>query len=58
MILVPRSNPRILRQGDQRAIIHLKSDIEVSKYKLFFINHMPEGSTQTKCYLVQVDIDQ
>ena len=48
VVLVPRRNPRRVRRDDQRAFIQLKSDIERSKYKLFFIKHMYEGLTQSK----------
>ena len=37
------SNPRSLRQGDQIALTQLKSDIKISKYKLFFVKHMSVG---------------
>ena len=36
----------------------LKMIFERSKDKLFFINHISTGSTQTEWYLVQVDMDQ
>ena len=48
VLLVPRRNPRRVRRDDQRAFIQLKSDIERSKYMLFFIKHMYEGLTQSK----------
>ena len=51
-VFFPSRNPRITRQGNQRALIKLKSDIEISKDKLFFIKHMSDGPTRTKCYLV------
>ena len=58
LVLVPHRNSRRLRRGDQRSLIQLKIYIERSKDKLFFIKHMSAGSTHTKCYLVQVDMDQ
>ena len=58
MVLVPFRNPRRLGQGDQRAQRHLKSKYESSKDKIFFIKKIAAGSTQTKWYLVQVDMDQ
>ena len=56
--MVPRRNPRRLRRGEQRALRHIKSEIESSKDKLFFIKHISAGSTQAKWYLVHVDTDQ
>ena len=58
VVLVPCRNPRRLRRLDQRSLRKLKSEIESSKDKLFFIKHMATGSPQTKCYLLQVDMDQ
>ena len=58
MALDPHRKPRRLRRGDQRELSQLKSEIEISKDKLFSIKHMYEGSTQTMWYLVQVDMDQ
>ena len=56
--MVPCRNPRSLRRCDQRALINIKSDIEISKDKLFFVNHMSAGSTRNKWYLLQVNMDQ
>ena len=47
----------MIRRGDQRSLIQLKSDIEKSKDKIFFINHISAGSAQDKFYLVQMDVD-
>ena len=58
MVTVPCRNPKIPRQGDQRALRQLKNEIESSNDKLFFINHIAAGSTQAKCYLVQVDMEE
>ena len=58
MVSVPRRNSRRLRQGDQRVLQLLKSDIEKSKDKLFLIKHRAAGSAQAKWYLVQVGMDQ
>ena len=57
VVLVTCRNPRSIRRGDQIALIQIKMDIERSKDKLSFINHMSAGSTHTKWYLVQVDMD-
>ena len=57
-VLVPCTNPIRIRQGDQRALIQIKSDSERSKDKLFLINHMSARSTLTLWYLVQVDMYQ
>ena len=46
--LVTHRNPRRLIGGDQIALSQLKSYIERSKYKLFFINHRSAGSTHNK----------
>ena len=48
VILVPLSNPRRLRRGDKKALQLLKSDIENSNDKLFFIKHRTTGSEQAK----------
>ena len=58
MVLVTCRNPRILRQGDQRALRQLKRKIESSNNKLFFVKHISAGSTQAIIYLVQVDMEQ
>ena len=47
----------MIRRGGKRALGQLKSELESSKDKLFFINYIPAGSTQAKWYLVQVDMD-
>ena len=54
----PFSNPRMLIWGVQRALRQLKSEIESSKDKLFFINHTSAGSTKDKWNLIQVDMNQ
>ena len=46
-----------MRRGDQKSPKQIKSEIEISKDKLFFINRIVAGSTQAKWYLVQVDMD-
>ena len=38
VVLVPRRNPRRLIRGDKRELIHIKSDIERSKDKLFSLS--------------------
>ena len=48
VVVVPLRNPRRLRRGDQRSLRQLKSEIESSKEKLFFIRHIVAGSTQAK----------
>ena len=48
VLLFPHMNPRSLIQGDQRALNQLKSDIERSKDKLFFIKHIDAGSIHAK----------
>ena len=53
MVSDPCRNPRRLIQSDQRSLSHLKIEIEVSKYKLFFIKHILSGSTQPKFYLIK-----
>ena len=58
LVLIPRRNPRSLRRGYQRSLIQNKIDIEISKDKIFFIEHIYEGLTHTKWYLVQVDMNQ
>ena len=54
MVSSPIKNPNRLGRVDQRALIYLLSEIEISKDKLFFINHIDAGSSQAKSYLVQV----
>ena len=44
--------------GDQRALRHFKSEIEISNDKLFFIKNIVTGSTQAKWYLVQLKMEQ
>ena len=56
--LVTRRNPRSLIRGDQRALSQLGSELERSKDKIFFTKHRYAVLTQTKWYLVQVDMDQ
>ena len=51
---VPHRNPSSIRQGDQILIRQIKSNTEILKDNLFFINHMLEGLIQAKWYLVQV----
>ena len=58
VVLVTQRNPRRLRQGDQISLRHLKSESGSSKDKLFFIKRISTGSTQSKWYLVQVDMGQ
>ena len=58
VVSVLRRNPRRFRQGNKRSLQLLKSDIESSNDKLFFINHRATGSAQAKWYLVQVDMEQ
>ena len=58
VVSVLRSNPGRIIRGDQRELIQIKIDIEISNDKLFFIKYMSSGSTHTKWYLVQVDMDQ
>ena len=58
MLLVPRRKPRRIRGGNQREFIQIKSYIEGSKDKHFFIKHRSAGSTQIKWYLLQVDMVQ
>ena len=58
MVLVPLRNPRRLRQGDQRALIQLKSEIKSSMDTNLFIKYISAGSTRAKWYLVQVDMNQ
>ena len=50
--------PKKSQTGGQIALSQLKRDIEISKDKLFFIKHIAAGSTQSKWYLVQVDMYQ
>ena len=38
LILVPKINPRRIIRGDQIALIQLKSDIEISKGKIFSLS--------------------
>ena len=47
-----------MSKGDQKSLIHIKSDIEISKDRIFLIKHIAEGSTRAICYSVQVDMDQ
>ena len=58
VISIPRRNPRRIRRGDKISLRHLKSEIKISKDKLFFIKHTSAGSTQAKWYLIKVDMDQ
>ena len=58
VVLVPRRNPRRLIRGYQRALSQLKSGIERSQDRIFFIKHMSAGSTHTIWYFVQVDMEQ
>ena len=58
VVLVHHRNPRRIRRGDQRALRQLKSETESLNDKLFLINHIAPGSTQAKCYLLLVDMDQ
>ena len=48
VVSVTRRNPRRLRRGDQRSLKLLKTDIEKSKDKLFFIKHRDVVSSQVK----------
>ena len=41
----------------QRALIHLKSDIEIENYKQFLIKHILLGLSQSKWSLVHVVMD-
>ena len=56
LVLVPRRKPLRIKCGYQRELIQLKSNIEISKDKFFFIKNIFAGSNQTKWYLVQVDM--
>ena len=58
MVSVTRRNLMEIIRGYQRSLIQLKSDIEKSKDKLFFIKHIAAGSSQAKWYLLHVDMDQ
>ena len=58
VVLFPHRNPRKLKQDDQRSLSQLKSNIERSNDKLFFIKHMSTGLTHSKWYLLQVNIYQ
>ena len=58
MVSVTRRNLMGIIRGYQRALIQLKSDIEKSKDKLFFIKHISVESTQAKLCLIQVYADQ
>ena len=58
MVLVPQRDPGRIRWGYQIVLIQLKSDIERSKDKIFFIKYMSAGWTNTKRYLVKVYMEQ
>ena len=58
MASITSRNPIRLRQGDQRALSQIESDLERSKDKIFFIKNISVGLTHTKWYLVQVDMEQ
>ena len=58
VVSAPLRNPSRLRRGDQRALRQLKRKIEDLKDKIFSIKHISVGSTQDKCYLIQVDMYQ
>ena len=43
VVLFTHRNSGRLRWCDQRALRHIKSEIESSKYKLFFVKHIAAG---------------